>query len=536
MTATSKKPKTKTARRKSKAERVLIFDTTLRDGEQAPGFTMHLREKLQVAHQLARLGVDIIEAGFPIASPGDFESVAAVSEQIEGPVICGLARTLDQDIDAAGRALAKARRKRIHTFIATSDIHVERKLRMSRDQVIAKAVEAVKFAKTFTDDIEFSCEDAGRTDWDYICAIVEAAIEAGATTVNIPDTVGYCTPWQFGECIRYIREKVSNIDRAIISVHCHNDLGLATANSLAGVRNGARQVECTINGIGERAGNASLEEVVMNLKTRRDFYGCDTGINTREIYRASRLVSQVTGVRVQPNKAVVGANAFAHEAGIHQDGVLKERTTYEIMTAGSVGWTGEHIVLGKHSGRHAFRKRLETLGYTQLSPELIQHAFEQFITLCDKKKVVYDEDLMAILENELAAVPQKYQLDYLSISSGTATVPTATVRMRVNGETRQDAGCGDGPVDAAYNAIERITGIKTTLVDYSLEAVTSGKDAIGRVRVTVQSANRTVSGLGADTDIIVASAKAFVNALNKIQAVGPAERKSRRAKAAMRKP
>ncbi|MBM3336002.1 2-isopropylmalate synthase, partial [Candidatus Sumerlaeota bacterium] len=367
-----------------KVERVSIFDTTLRDGEQAPGFTMHKREKLAVAHQLARLGVDIMEAGFPIASPGDFDAVAAVAEEVKGPIICGLARTIEKDIEAAGRALAKAERRRIHTFIATSDIHVERKLRMSRDEVIARAVEAVKHARTFTDDVEFSCEDAGRTDWDYMCAVVEAAIEAGATTINIPDTVGYCTPWQFGECIRYIRQKTPNIRKAIISVHCHNDLGLAVANSLAGVLNGARQVECTINGIGERAGNASLEEVVMGLATRPDFYRCETAINTREIYRTSRLVSQATNVRVQPNKAIVGANAFAHEAGIHQDGVLKERTTYEIMTAESVGWTGESIVLGKHSGRHAFRKRLEAMGYSHLSPEQLEHAFNRFIELCDK--------------------------------------------------------------------------------------------------------------------------------------------------------
>ena len=536
MSPTREKESTKPSEIKRKIERVLIFDTTLRDGEQAPGFTMHQNEKLQVAHQLARLGVDIIEAGFAIASPGDFDSVAAIAEEVKGPIICSLARTLEKDIDAAGRALAKASRKRIHTFIATSDIHIERKLRMSREQVIARAVEAVRFAKTFTDDVEYSCEDAGRTDWDYICAVVEATIEAGATTINIPDTVGYCSPSQFGDCIRYIRNKVPNVGKAVISVHCHNDLGLAVANSLAGVLNGARQVECAINGIGERAGNASLEEIVMNLKVRQDFYGCDTGINTREIYRASRLVSQVTGARVQPNKAIVGANAFAHEAGIHQDGVLKERTTYEIMTAESVGWTGENIVLGKHSGRHAFRKRLEGMGYTNVSPEMIEHAFDRFIALCDKKKTVYDEDLMAILEDEIIAVPQKYKLDYLSISSGTATVPTATVRMRINGDVRQDAGCGDGPVDAAYAAIERITGIEATIADYSLEAVTSGGDAVGRVRITVKSGDHTVSGLGADTDIIVASAKALINALNKIEAACGLAREAKRGKAETGRP
>ncbi|MCX8038290.1 MAG: 2-isopropylmalate synthase, partial [Candidatus Sumerlaeia bacterium] len=510
MTPTKDTPKSQEP--KPKPERVIIFDTTLRDGEQAPGFTMHLNEKLKVAHQLAKLGVDVIEAGFAIASPGDFDAVAAISEEVKGPVICSLSRALPKDIEASGRALAKAPRRRIHTFIATSDIHVQRKLKMSREQVIAQAVSAVKLAKTFTDDVEFSCEDAGRTDWDYMCAVIEAAIEAGATTINIPDTVGYCTPWQFGDCIAYIRNKVPNIGKCVLSVHCHNDLGLAVANSLAGILAGARQVECTINGIGERAGNAALEEIVANLKTRQDFYKCDTAINTKEIYRTSRLVSQVTGTRVQPNKAVVGANAFAHEAGIHQDGILKERATYEIMTPESVGWTGESIILGKHSGRHAFRKRLEAMGYGGLSPEMIEQAFDRFIKLCDKKKVVYDEDLMAILEDEIVGVPQKFQLDYLSISSGTATVPTATVRMKIDGEIRQDAGCGDGPVDAAYTAIERITGIQAEIAGYSLEAVTSGGDAVGRVRITAKFGGHTVSGLGADTDIIVASAKALVNA------------------------
>jgi len=517
MTA-ARKIKSENGTGRAKPDRVIIFDTTLRDGEQAPGFTMHLSEKLQVAQQLARLGVDVIEAGFAIASPGDFEAVQAIAHEIKGPVICSLSRATEKDIEASGRALGKGKNRRIHTFIATSDIHVERKLRMSREEVIRRAVEAVRYAKTFVEDVEFSCEDAGRTDWDYMCAVVEATIEAGATTINIPDTVGYCTPWQFGQCIAYIREKVPNIDRAVLSVHCHNDLGLAVANSLAGVVNGARQVECTINGIGERAGNAAIEEIVMNLKVRQDFYGVETSINTSEIYRASRLLCQVTGTRVQPNKAIVGANAFAHEAGIHQDGVLKERTTYEIMTPESVGWTGEHIVLGKHSGRHAFRKRLEALGYSKIGPELVQQTFEKFIALCDKKKVVYDEDLQAILEVELAGVPQKYKLDYLSVTGGTTTIPTATVRMRCNGDTREDASVGDGPVDAAYRAIERITGIGTKLVDYALEAVTSGKDAIGRVRVMVESHNRVYSGVGADTDIIVASAKAFVNALNKIGA------------------
>ena len=515
----SSKKKAKGSERKSKPNQVLIFDTTLRDGEQSPGCTMTPREKVQLALQLEQLGVDVIEAGFAIASPGDFESVQAVSEAVREPIVCSLSRALPKDIEASGKALKKAKRKRIHTFIATSDIHVQKKLKLGRDKVIELAVEAVKQAKAHTKDIEFSCEDAGRTDWGYICAIIEATIEAGATTVNIPDTVGYCAPWQFGECIRYVREHVPNIKQAVISVHCHNDLGLALANSLAGVLNGARQVECTINGIGERAGNCSLEEVVMNLKTRKDFYRVTTNVKSRELYKASRLLVSSTGMRVQANKAVVGANAFAHEAGIHQDGVLKERSTYEIMTAKSVGWMGENIVLGKHSGRHAFRRRLEAMGYRQLTKKQLQQAFQAFIELSDKKKEIFDDDLRAIAETHVLNVPEVYKLEYLSVISGTSSIPTATVRIRHGDKVTEGAGCcGDGPVDVAYAVIKSITGMDTHLEEYHLDAVTPGQDATGQVTVKIRVKNRLAIGRGSDTDVIVASAKALINALNKIAA------------------
>jgi 2-isopropylmalate synthase len=494
-------------------DKVLVFDTTLRDGEQAPGCSMNIKEKLEVANQLARLGVDIIEAGFPISSVGDFEAVKAVAEQVKGPVICGLARAREEDVVRCGEAIKHAQRGRIHTFIATSDVHLEKKLRMTKEQVIDAAVKAVKLARTFTDDVEFSCEDAGRTDWDYMCEVIAATIEAGATTINIPDTVGYCSPSQFGDCIRYAREHVKNIGKAIISVHCHNDLGLAVANSLAGIVAGARQVECTINGLGERAGNASLEEIVMNLQVRKDFYKCETGINTREIYRTSRLVSQITGVSVQRNKAIVGANAFAHEAGIHQDGVLKEPTTYEIMTADSVGWTGESMVMGKHSGRHAFKKRLEELGF-RFNDDEINRAFARFKDLCDKKKEVFDEDVYAIVDDEILTTKQIYQLEYLHTTSGTTTIPTATVKIRKGDEVLQDAGNGDGPIDAAYNAIRRITGMDVKLEEYAIEAATGGEDAVGRVTVKISLGTRVAKGRGASTDIILASIKAYINALN----------------------
>lgn len=495
--------------------KIIIFDTTLRDGEQSPGASMNIKQKLEVASQLARLNVDVMEAGFPICSPGDFEAVYAIAETIKGPVIAGLARAMEKDIARCGEAIKPAEKGRIHTFIATSDIHIEKKLKMTRKQVLERAVESVKYAKTFTNDVEFSCEDAGRTDLNYMCDVITAVIDVGATTINIPDTVGYCSPWEFGNIIKYISEKVPTISKAIISVHCHNDLGLAVANSLAAIINGAGQVECTINGIGERAGNASLEEIVMNLKTRKDFYKADTNIKTKEIYRTSKLVSNVTGIRVQLNKAVVGANAFAHEAGIHQDGILKERMTYEIMTAESVGWTGESMVMGKHSGRNAFKQRLIALGF-ELKDDEINQAFEKFKQLTDKKKDIYDEDLYAIVEQEILEIPQTYELDYLHITSGTSTVPTATVRIRKSDVLLEDAASGDGPVDAAYNSIERITGIKTRLEEYDIEALTSGKDAIGQVSVKISFDNKIYKGRGSDTDIIVASAKAFLNAINKI--------------------
>ena len=506
------------------SNRLIIFDTTLRDGEQSPGCTMNLKEKLEVAHQLARLGVDIIEAGFPICSPEDFESVREIADDVGNlahpPVIAGLARAVEKDISRAGEAIRGARRGRIHTFIATSKVHLEKKLRKSREQVIAEAAEAVRFARTFTDDVEFSCEDAGRTDWDYIVDVVTAAIEAGATTINIPDTVGYCTPEQFGGCIAYIRSRVPNIQQAIISVHCHNDLGMAVANSLAGVRNGARQVECTINGIGERAGNAALEEIVMNLHTRRDYYGLDTRINTREIYRTSRLVSQITGMRVQRNKAIVGANAFAHEAGIHQDGILKDKNTYEIMRPEDVGWSGENLVLGKHSGRHAFKNRLGELGFTEIAPEQIDSLFEAFKRLCDKKREVFDEDIVAIVEEEIFSEHRHdyWVLDQVQILSGTQTMPTASVTMHRNGDHhRIDSAVGDGPVDALCKAISKITGVESVMIAYNIEAVTRGKDALGQVNLRLERDGMRAQGKSVDTDIIVASAKAYVEALNRLE-------------------
>lgn len=501
------------------SNRIIIFDTTLRDGEQSPGATMNMKEKLDIARQLARLGVDVIEAGFPISSPGDFDAVSAIAEQVDGPIICGLARAMEKDVIRCGEAVTKSRRPRIHTFIATSQIHLEKKLRMSKEKVIDTAVNAIKTAKSFTPDVEFSCEDAGRTDWDYMVDVVTAAIEAGATTINIPDTVGYTNPWQFGDCIAYLKKNVKNADQAVFSIHCHNDLGLAVVNSLAAVRQGARQVECTINGIGERAGNCSLEEVVMNLVTRKDFYGVTTNIKTQEIYRASRLVSEITGIKVQRNKAIVGANAFAHEAGIHQDGVLKERTTYEIMSAEDVGWTGESMVLGKHSGRHAFKTRLVQLGYDQLTDDEVNVAFERFKELCDKKKDIYDEDLYAIVEDEMFRSQETYSLEYVGFTGGTSAEPTATVKLRRNGDVFMDAGVGDGPVDAALKAVQRITGIDAALEEYSLEAVTGGIDALGQVSLSIRSEGRKVKARAADTDVVVASVKAYLNAVNKLIAI-----------------
>jgi 2-isopropylmalate synthase len=473
-------------------------------------------EKMEIAHALARMGVDVIEAGFPISSPEDFESVKAIAQEVKGPVIAGLARTKNEDIDRCWEAVKHSDRPRIHTFIATSDVHVEKKLRKSREEVIEIAVNAVKRAKGYCEDVEFSPEDAARTDIDYMCKIIEAVIDAGATTINIPDTVGYSNPWEFGDRIRYVFKHVPNVERAVISVHCHNDLGLAVANSLAAVKAGAGQVECTINGIGERAGNASLEEIVMNIHTRKDFFGFTTGINTTQIYRASRLVSNRTGMLVQPNKAIVGSNAFAHEAGIHQDGVLKERTTYEIMTPESVGWKGTSMVLGKHSGRHAFRERLEQLGY-QLDSDVFEKAFERFKILADKKKEIYDADLATIVADESRDIPERFHLEGFSVMSGTATKPTATVRLRIGDEVIESPATGDGPVDAALNAVKEITGTKSTLTSFNIQAVTRGADALGEVMVTIEEDGNTAVGRGSSTDIIDASVKAYLDALNRME-------------------
>jgi len=508
-------------------ERIIIFDTTLRDGEQCPGGSMNRTEKMEIAHLLARMGVDVIEAGFPISSPEDFESVKAIAEDVDGPIIAGLARARNEDIDRCWEAIQHAKRPRIHTFIATSDVHVEKKLRKTRDEVIDIAVGAVKRAKAYCDDVEFSPEDAARTDLDYMCQVIEAVIAAGATAINIPDTVGYSNPWEFGDRIKYVFGKVHNIASAVVSVHCHNDLGLAVANSLAAVRAGARQVECTINGIGERAGNASLEEIVMNIHTRKDFFGFTTGIDTTQIYRASRLVSGRTGMLVQPNKAVVGSNAFAHEAGIHQDGVLKERSTYEIMTPESVGWKGTSMVLGKHSGRHAFRDRLEQLGYS-LEPDVLEKAFERFKALADKKKEVYDADLAAIVADEAKDVPQRFQLDAFSVMSGSATSPTATVKLRIDDKVKEQSATGDGPVDAALNAVKAITGTKSALTSFNIQAVTRGADALGEVTVMIEENGNTALGRGSSTDIIEASVRAYIDALNRMEVRrGQEDRKGR---------
>ncbi|MEW6536028.1 MAG: 2-isopropylmalate synthase [Candidatus Auribacterota bacterium] len=499
------------------SDKIIIFDTTLRDGEQAPGASLNIREKLEIARQLVRLNVDVIEAGFPIASPGDFEAVKAVSQEIKGPVIAGLARSRQADIDRAAEALKYAERGRIHVFLATSKIHMQYKLKKAEDEILNLAVEAVKYAKKQIDDIEFSPEDASRTELPFLARVVEAVIDAGARTVNIPDTVGYAIPDDFASAIEYLYAHVPNIDKAIISVHCHNDLGLATANSLAAVKAGARQVECTINGIGERAGNCSMEEFVMALKTRKDFFGSlHTDINTKQILTASKMVSHLTGFVVQPNKAIVGDNAFAHESGIHQDGVLKERTTYEIIDPEEIGLSESKLVLGKHSGRHAFKDRLEQLGFS-LDNEELDQAFERFKELADKKKSVFDEDLESIVQEAFAqTVPQVYQLDYIHISSGNRNIPTATVRLKKEEVIFQDAACGDGPVDAAYQAIERITGIKLELVDYSLRSVSKGKDAIGEVVLKARYGDKVVMGKGTSTDIIEASARAFIDAINKL--------------------
>ncbi|HYR38613.1 MAG TPA: 2-isopropylmalate synthase [Methylomirabilota bacterium] len=500
-------------------DRIIIFDTSLRDGEQAPGFSMNTQEKLEMARQLARLNVDVIEAGFPISSDEDFEAVREVAKQVgtlEGaPIICGLSRVGLGDIDRAWEAVKYARRSRIHTFVATSDIHLKYKLRKSRAEVLKAAVDAVKHARAYCEDVEFSPEDASRTDFDYMCEVLEAVIDAGARTINIPDTVGYAIPEEWFNRIMKIREHVKNSSKAVLSVHCHNDLGQAVANSLAAIRAGARQIECTINGIGERAGNASLEEVVMALKTRKDFFEIDTQVRTEEIFKSSRLLSSITGVHVQPNKAIVGENAFAHEAGIHQDGVLKEKLTYEIMRPEDIGRAANKLVMGKHSGRAALAARLRELGF-ELDEGELGKAFKRFKDLADKKKEIFDDDLISIVKDEIAQVPETYTLDYLHMISGTGIIPSATVRLKKDTEVFQDSGVGDGPVDAVLNAIDAITGLKGKLQDYQLRAVTSGKDAIGEVSVRVDFDGTVVPGKGSSTDVIEASARAYVNALNRL--------------------
>lgn len=492
---------------------IRIFDTTLRDGEQSPGASMNVEEKLQVAKQLVRLGVDIIEAGFPIASDGDFEAVNRIANEVKGATIAGLARAKEADIKRAYEAVKNASKKRIHTFHSTSDIHLKYQFRVNREEALKRSVEMVRLARSLVEDVEFSPMDATRTELPYLIDVVEAVIEAGASTVNIPDTVGYTTPEEFGRIIKALKEKIG--DKAVISVHCHNDLGLAVANSLSAVLNGAGQVECTINGIGERAGNCSMEEVVMALRTRKDFFNADTKINTKEIIRSSRLITKITGIPVQPNKAIVGANAFAHESGIHQDGLLKEKTTYEIIRPESIGLKSTKFVLGKHSGRHAFKARLSELGY-DLSSEEIENAFAKFKHLADQKKDIFDEDIETLVSEEVSKIPETYQLVDLSVSSGMKKEPKAAIRMKVKGKMAKKISSGDGPVDATYKAIASITKTKSGLLKFEVKSITGGTDALGEVIVSLEEEGRTVRGHGADTDIIVAAAKAYINALNKL--------------------
>ena len=500
----------------SSADQLIIFDTTLRDGEQSPGASMNMDEKLRIARALDKMKVDVIEAGFPIASPGDFESVKAVASVIKESTVCGLARALPKDIETAGEALKPAARGRIHTFIATSPIHMEKKLRMSPDDVVEQAVKAVQWARNHTDDVEFSPEDAGRSEPDFLCRILEAVIDAGATTLNIPDTVGYNLPHQFGGLIGELIERIPNSDKAIFSVHCHNDLGLAVANSLSAVLNGARQVECTINGLGERAGNASLEEVVMAVRTRQDQFSCDTRLDTTQIVPCSRLVSGITGFPVQPNKAVVGANAFAHESGIHQDGVLKQRETYEIMRAEDVGWSANRMVMGKHSGRNAFKTRLEDLGVEFDSQEELNEAFARFKDLADKKHEIYDEDLLALVNETQWCADECYRLVSVRVCSETGETPQAEVTLMMDGEERTAEAEGAGPVDAVFCAIESLVKSQAKLDLYSVNSITEGTDAQGDVTVRLEKDGAMINGQGADTDIVIASAKAYIDALNRV--------------------
>jgi 2-isopropylmalate synthase len=508
-------------------DKVYIFDTTLRDGEQSPGAALTIHEKLRLARALQLLGVDIIEAGFPISSPGDFKAVQLISQEIRDCVICGLTRAVKEDIDVAAEALQDAAAPRIHTGLGVSDQHLRHKLRMSRKEALERGAWAVKYAKQFVEDVQYYTEDAGRADPAYLYEVLEAVIDAGATVINIPDTTGYTSPEQWGALIRGIRDNVPNVDKAVISVHCHNDLGMATANSLAGVVNGARQIECTLNGIGERAGNTALEEVVMALRTRRDYYQVDVDIDTTQIYSSSRLVSELTGIPVQPNKAVVGANAFAHSSGIHQDGVLKERTTYEIMNPSDIGMPETEIILSARSGRHGLRHRLEQLGYLLNDEAQFEEIYERFLEMADKKKTVGDRDLEAIVADELKLFEETYFLEHIQVACGDHAIPTATVRLRKrNGTVLCDADHGDGPVDAVYKAINRIVDVPNTLVEFTIDAISEGMDAVGKTAIRIQadwadveeaeSLPKVFSGYGADTDIIVSAAKAYMHALNKL--------------------
>jgi 2-isopropylmalate synthase len=496
------------------SQRITIFDTTLRDGEQSPGASMNLEEKVRMARQLDLLGVDIIEAGFPIASEDDFQAVHAVAKQVRRPIIAGLARTTREDIERAWSALEAADRPRIHTFVATSDIHMKHKLRKGRPEVLEMTDSAVRLARSFTPDVEFSAEDATRSDIDFLCEVVGVAVAAGATTINIPDTVGYTTPPEFDRIITELRRRVPGIEKAVLSVHCHNDLGLAVANSIAAVEAGARQVECTVNGIGERAGNASLEELVMTFYVRRDLLPYTTGVVTTEIFKSSQLLSSITGMQVQPNKAVVGKNAFAHEAGIHQDGVLKERRTYEIMTPESVGIKTNRLVLGKHSGRHALGRKLTDLGYELTRPQL-DKAYARFIEIADQKKEIFDEDLIAIVHEEMKEIPETFKLKVIRASAGSVRPSTSTVTLEIDGREESACSMADGPVSATYTAIDQITKLRGRLVDYSIRSVSRGRDAIGEVFVHVDFGGKAFTGKSVATDVVEASARAYLHAVNK---------------------
>jgi len=496
-------------------ENIIIFDTTLRDGEQSPGCSMNIEEKLRMAKQLAKLGVDVIEAGFPIASPGDFEAVHQIAKDVQGPIICGLARANPKDIARCAQAVEPAKRRRIHTFISSSDIHLQYQLKKSREEVLVDAANAVKYARTFVDDVEFSAMDATRSDWNYLLSMFQVAIDNGAMTLNIPDTVGYTIPTEFFELVSFLKAGLKGAEAVRLSVHCHNDLGLAVANSLAAIQAGARQVECTVNGIGERAGNCSMEEIVMTLHVRKDKFGLGTGIVQDQIYPSSRLLTTITGMTVQPNKAIVGENAFAHESGIHQDGLLKNKLTYEIMTPELLGIPSNKMVLGKHSGRAAFRDKLKTLGY-DMGGDALDKLFDEFKILADKKKNVYDEDIMALIDGQLPD-DLKYQLVSLSAAGGLDVKPGATVALKINGQTSQASAVGDGTVDAVFQAIKQLTGFAGALTKYQVKSVTGGTDAIGEVYVTLEDSGRKVRATGAHTDVLVGSAMAFLQALNKLE-------------------